>query len=157
MTIELITSIIHSYMRAALAEILVGDYGESALARATLIEPTEKQVSEYQRHHGLLGHFWIDLQSSPSIVVVDTVNLEDFKYAWIGTRQRRSLRLVLSAGNQPVTPNPEMTLRVHVYTRLQPRLEGVELRVSYNFGHRKDIPWVGDLRPICRPLPVEAT
>ncbi|TSC88285.1 MAG: hypothetical protein G01um10147_190 [Microgenomates group bacterium Gr01-1014_7] len=138
--------------RAGLVAAYNSQYGEGAINKAHLLVPTSKQVREYTRHHGLLGHFWIDLEASPSIVIVDTVDLKDFKYAWIGTRQRRSLRLVLSAGNQPITPDPERTLRVHAYTKSQERLEGVELKVWYQRSHIKNVPYVDGLYPICRPL-----
>lgn len=144
-------------MRAELAAAYDSDYGVGAITRAHLIVPTEDQVREYVRHHGLLGHFWIDLEASPSVVVVDTVDLKDFKNAWIGTRQRRSLRLVLSAGNQPITPNQERRLRVQVYP-YPDRLEGLELRMMYHFQHRRDVPdvpYIDNLRPIYRPLPPE--
>ena len=141
--------------RAELVAAYNSAYGEGAINKTRLIVPTKEEVEEYKRHHGLLGHFWIE--ASPRVVVVDTVDLEDFKYAWIGTRQKRSLRLVLSAGNQPITPNPERTLRVHVYSLIQPRLEGMELQIWYpNFSQGRVCPYLVNILPICRPLPVEA-
>lgn len=130
-------------MRQELAEILCSRYGEGNLTTTTLVLPTQKQLTDYERHHGLVS-LWINLESSPHLVIIDTAGFKHLRHAWIGARQKEALRLVVSAGIQSVAVN-----RLRTYTYAQ-RLEGLELTMyyHYHYGQRRDIPYLEDLRPL---------
>ena len=130
-------------MREALAEIVRARYGNRAITSANLIEPTTDQVYNYERHHGLLS-LWIDIESSPHLIIIDTGEFKHMKHTWIGARQRTAFRLVMSAGIQPVAVD---RLRTHTYAQ---RLEGLELKIAYpNYlGSHRHVRYIEDLNPL---------
>lgn len=128
-------------MRPELAAIVRTRYGDHAVGRTTLLEPTEDQVRNYQRHNGLVS-IMVDLSSSPSLVIVDTARLTLVRHAWVTNRQRESLRLVIASSNHPIS---EKVARLGTFDQ---KVEGLELSIYYGLQHRRHVPYKDTLKPL---------
>lgn len=126
-------------MRAELSEILARRYGEGILNKVVLIEPTDEDVENYERHNGRT-YFQIDLSHDPYLVVVDTAKLILLRQSWINHRQPDSLTLVVSSG---VDLAPK-GFQVQTYDQ---RVEGLELTFHYS-PSRREIPYSAELKPL---------
>lgn len=128
-------------MRPELAEIVRTRYGDRAVDHATLLEPTDDQVSDYQRHNGLVS-IGVDLSRSPSLIIVDTARLTLVRHAWVGDRQRESFRLIIASGNQPIS---KKVARLGTFDQ---KVEGLELSIYYGLQHRRHVPYTDTLKPL---------
>ena len=128
-------------MREELANIVRQRYGDKEVSTATLIVPTQEQLEHYSRHQGQTS-LWIALEKNPHLVIIDTADFIHLRHAWVGTRQREALRLVISSGIQSVAVDRP---RVNTYGQ---RVEGLELSIHYEHWHRRDIPYTEELKPL---------
>lgn len=128
-------------MRPELAEIVRARYGDHIFDRAILLEPTEDQVLNYEKHNGLVS-IMVDLSRSPFLIIADTARLALVRHAWVRNRQRESLRLIIASDNQPVS---EMVARLGTFNQ---KVEGLELSIYYGLQHRRHIPYRDTLKPL---------
>ncbi|MEK7617351.1 MAG: hypothetical protein AAB414_04825 [Patescibacteria group bacterium] len=130
-------------MRQELAEILSGRYGEAILSTVVSVDPTDRDVENYQRHNGLV-FFLIDLSRTPFLVVIDTARLILMRHAWISRSQTETLTLFVSSGVQQLSKSH------HVQTYDQ-KVEGLELTFHYSprpIDRKRDIPYKAELKPL---------